>query len=383
MVREKELEALKSPVSSHTQAISSQNNINNQVNDTHVPTNRAMYDLLSGSNIDLDQGRDAGILYRQPTSTMDGASHGQADIPPLRTAARARRQDPVDDEALSRAKMWDPVKDCTPKNLHFCNGDHSYGQGQDQRQHFTNSGTTGTAPMSLLPCPPPYPMASGYPGSAFMGPLPYPQPRAIASRYEGSGLMGSQALKVGHPYDQFQRSGQHQSGHERFSVLPPQLRESSGQNRQQSLESITRDTASMGLRPHQAGLMHGSTQENRQHFMALEPEMPAPMAFHESSRPLRSSPLTSPSSSTHAPTSELVTSAGLDCEQASRLQHQNSSISMSQAFGMARHAESLDHQSNFQEAVHAYEQACVMFQEVIMRSYNIKERMDCNNAVSQ
>ena len=383
MVKEKGLEALKNPVSSHTQAISSQNDINSQVNDTQVLTNRAMYDLLSGSNIDLGQSRDAGILYRQPTSAMDGASHGQADIPPLKAAAQARRQDPVDDEALSRAKMWDPVKDCTPKNLHFCHGDHPYGQGQDQRQHFTNSETTGTASMYLLPCPPPHPMASGYPGSAFTGLLPYPQPRAMASRNEGSALMTSQALQVGHPYDQYQRSDQHQSGHEKFSTLPPRLRELSGQNRQQSLESITRDTALMGIRPHQAGHVHGSPQENRQHFMALEPGMPAPMAFHESSRPLRSPPLTSPSLSTHGPTSELVASAELDCEKASRLQHQNSSISMSQAFGMARYAESLDRQSNFQEAVHAYEQACVMFQEVIMRSYNIKERMDCNNAVSQ
>lgn len=383
MVKEKELEALKSPVSSHTQAISPQNNINSQVNDTQVPTNRAMYDLLSGSNIDLGQDRDVGILYRQPTSAMDGASHGQADIPPLRAAARARPQDLIDDEALSRAKMWDPVKDCTPKNLHFCHGDHLYGQGQDHRQHFTNSGTAGTASMSLLPCPPPHPMASGYPGRASMGLLPYPQPRAMASRYEGSALMAPQALQVGHSYDQFQRNGQHQSGHEKFSTLPLQFRASSGQNRQQSLESITKDTESMGLRPHQAGHLHGSTQENRQHFMALEPGMPAPMAFHESSRPLRSYPLTSPSSSTHGPTSELVTTAELDCEQASRLQHQNPSISVSQAFGMARYAETLDHQSNFQEAVHAYEQACVMFQEVIMRSYNIKERMDCNHAVSQ
>ena len=406
--------ALESPVSSHTQLYSSQNNINTQVNDAQTPINGAVYGL-SGSNIEFGQDRDARIPYHQPTSAMDGAPHGQEDFAPLRAAARVRRQDPVDDEASSRAKMWDPVKDCSDPNtlqadlpaalpgghnsneqsmdsttrnatrmdLPFCHDDHPYGQGQGNRQHSTNSGTTGSASMGQFPYPQSHPMASGYQGSALMDLLPYLQPHAIASGYQGSASMASQALQVGHPYDQFQRSRRHQSGYEDISILPPHLRESSGQNRQQSLESITRGTALMGIQPPQASYLHGSDQENRQQHMALEPGMPAPMASHELSRPWRSSSLTNPNSSTHSLTSKDAISAKLDYEQAHCLQRQNPSADMSRALGMARYAESLDQQSNYEEAVGAYEQACALFQEAIIRSYNLEERMECNNAVSQ
>ena len=399
---------------SHTQLYSSQNNINTRGNDAQAPTNGAVYDL-SGSNIEVGQDRDARIPYHQPTSAMDGAPHGQENFAPLRAAARVWRQAPGDDEALSRAKMWDPVKDCSDPNTHqtdlpgflpggnnsseqpldsttrnatrmdlpLCHGDHPYGQGQGNRQHFTNSGTTGSGLTDLLPYPQPYPMGSEYQGSALMDLLTHPQPHTIASGYQGSASMASQALQVGHPYDQFQRSRQHQSGYENISVLPPHLRESSGQNRQQSLESITRGTALMGIQSLQANYLHDSDQQNRQQHMAFETGMPAPMASHELSRPRRSSPLTSPNSSTHSPTSKVVISAKLDCEQANCLQRQNPSVSMSRALGMARYAESLDQQSNYKEAVGAYEQACALFQEVIIRSYNLEERLECDNAVSQ
>ena len=56
---------------------------------------------------------------------------------------------------------------------------------------------------------------------------------------------------------------------------------------------------------------------------------------------------------------------------------------MSQALSMASNAERLDQQSNFKEAVRAYEQACALLQGVIIRSGSVEERMSCGHAVSQ
>ena len=50
---------------------------------------------------------------------------------------------------------------------------------------------------------------------------------------------------------------------------------------------------------------------------------------------------------------------------------------------MASNAENLDQQSNFKEAVRAYEQTCGLLQGVIARSGSAEERMSHGHAVSQ
>ena len=70
-------------------------------------------------------------------------------------------------------------------------------------------------------------------------------------------------------------------------------------------------------------------------------------------------------------------------KQANLLQCHNPSTFVTQALDMASNAEKLDQQSNFKEAVHAYEQACGLLQGVIMRSGSIEERMSYGHTVSE
>ncbi|KAF6239676.1 hypothetical protein HO173_002222 [Letharia columbiana] len=378
MFERKRPEALKSPMSSHTEANFVHNDINSHVTHVQPSTNGANYDVLTGSYIEAGQRMNARIPYHQPTSAMDGVPHEQEGFTPVRAAARVRRQSSLDDEPSSRAKMWDPVKDCSdpntgeadlpgfspapdnsserltdstisgvaPMGLHFCHGDHLYGQAQDNRQQFATRG-------------------------ASMGLLTYPQPHAMASGSQGSASMGSLPFQGGHPFDQFQGSRQHQSRYEGLTILPPHLRETSVQNGQQSLESITRGADLMGIQPHLPGCLHGHSQENGKEFKDMESRMPISMASHESGRPPRSSPSTSSNPSTQKSS---------DSQQANRLQRQDPSVSMFQAWSVARYAQSMDQQSNYTEAVRAYEQACVLLQELIIRSWSFEERMECNKA---
>lgn len=400
MVKEKRLEASKTTMSSPTQANFAQSDTSNQVTHAHA-IKGANYDLLTGSHIETGQGMNARMAYHQPASAVDGASHEHEDFAPLRAAARVRRQDPVDHESSSTGKMWDPVKDCRhPKtvpadllnfppaahhsreafmdstisivasmNRHSCHDEYPHGQAQDNRQQFVGSGSRGAATIGLLT---------------------YPESNAMASGYQGSASMGLRPFQVSHSYDKMitqphhqstmepsdlaiQRSHQLQSGYENISILPPRFKDSSGQNGNQSLESLTRGAASMALQPRQAGYSHGHSQENGQQLTGMESRRPASMVSNESTRPRHPPP---------SKTSNLLRQRS-DSQQSDRLQRQSPSASMSQALSMARHAETLDQQSNCKEAVRAYERACAVFQQVIIRSCSFEERMKCNDAVSQ
>ncbi|CAF9923510.1 MAG: hypothetical protein ALECFALPRED_002396 [Alectoria fallacina] len=371
----------KSPMSFPTQASSAQNDINGQVTHVGVPTNGASYDLLTGSYMEVGQSMTARNPYHWPTSAMDGASHEREDFASDRAAARVRRRNPVDEEPSSRAKMWDPVKDCSgpnsiqadlpmflpvrhdgsgqlmdttanvaPMGLHFCQGDHAYSQAKDYREHFTNSRTSTTASMSLFP---------------------YSQPHAMASAFNGNASMGSQPFQAGHPYDQFHHSRQHQSGFENVSILPQHLRDSSGQNQQQSLDSITRGAALIDIQPRQTGHIYSQSQDSGYQLADKESRMPALMASHELARPRPPSPI--------AP-SNLSTQRKPDYREVNCLQRRNLSATMSQALTMAHYAETLDRQSNYTEAVRAYGQACALFREAIIRSCSLEERTECDNA---
>ena len=361
--------------------------------------------IPSGTNVEVDHGIDASIPYHHPTSAVDGASYEDEDFTPHKAAARVRRQNHVDEETLSRAKMWDPVKDCSDPNttqadlsgvlpcghgsdkpmdstirnatsmdFHFYHGDHRYGQAQGDRQQSTNPGIRGVASMDL--------------------PLD-PQSHTMVSEYQRRASVDSQIFQVSPSYDQFQRRPQQQSGYENISALNQHFRESFGQYGQQSLESITRGAALMGIQPRQSTYFNRHSQENGQ-LMDVESRMPASMASNEVARPQRSAPCgrsqvhtaslaTSSNLSTQRNSDQLAHGTGHHHQQADGLQPQNPLVTttMSQALCMARYGESLDQQSNYTEAVRVYERACTLFQEVIIRSCSLEERMECDTAVSQ
>ena len=293
-----------------TQANVAQSDISNHV--TQAISNRANYDLLTGSYNKIEPGTNARFAYHQPASAMDGSSHEQEDVTPLRAASRIQRQDPVDRMPPSRGKMWDPVKDCRHSNTtrahllsllpaghdrsdvfkdstidtmpsmdrHSYHGEHPYGQAQGSRQKFVCSGTGATAPLGILP-------------SA--------QTNAITLGYQRSTSMNSQPFQVSHSYNEtaaqpyhqsgmepsklaIQRSRQHQSGYGNNLSLPAHLRESSEQNENQAWESLTMRAASMGTQPPQAGYLHGLSNEIGQQFADMESGKPVSMGSNESVR---------------------------------------------------------------------------------------------------
>lgn len=394
MVKKKKPEVLKSPMSSPTQANSAQNDSDIQVIQVEKPNNGASHDLLTGYYNEVGQGMNAGIPYHQPPLAIDGAPHEQASLPPLRVAARVQRQDPVDDEPSSRARMWDPVKDCSDPNtiqadlhdflparhngneqtigstlsgvdsmgFHFCHGDPPYGQARENRQQATN----------LVPR-----------GAASMGLLSFSQTQAMALGYQGSASMGPQPFQVGHPYDQIQRSHQHQSGYGNASISPSHLTEPSGQDEEQFMDSLNRGAASMGIQLRQTGHLNNQSQGSGYQFMGMESRVAASTASHlptyHRENFNNSGSYSSPSGSPNLPRRRSP-----DFHQAIRLQGQSPSqtANMSKALNIAQYAKTMEQQSNFTEALHAYQQACALLQEVIIRSCSLKERTECDNAVS-
>ena len=372
MVTKKTSKALKSTVSST-------NDMNMHFPPTQTPHGGAKLNLLSESCNEVDQARSAKTPAHQPTLGMDGAAHEQRDLPSVRTAAHVRPQDHVDEEYSSKVKMWDPVKDCSdPHSIqtdvpgflrarHSSNeqfmdstvselaslgllsshGNHPYGQVQDSRDHFMNSDIRGAVWSSLSPGP---------------------QSQALASGFQPSVSMDSQQLQFAHLDHQPQRS--RRLGHENFSILPSHFRNLSGQDGQQSLGSTNIGAALMGVQPHPAGNSHGHSQERGQQFTGVESSS---VASHESApRPLLPS---------MALNLSMQRSSGP--QQADYAMRQMPSADMSQALSMAHYAERMDEESNRTEALRAYEQACALFQDLIVRSCSLEDRMGCNDAVSQ
>ena len=131
-----------------------------------------------------------------------------------------------------------------------------------------------------------------------------------------------------------------------LSTLPPHLRDSSGQGGKQSVESITRESVLMGIQPRHHGNLHDHAQEQGQ-MTGIETRMPTSTASPEITDPL------------------------------------DPPANMSRAISMMRDAETLAQQSRRPEAVRAYEEACALLQDVIIKSFSLEERMACNDIVSQ
>lgn len=333
-------------------------------------------------------------------SPMDGASYEHEGLMHLLAAAGVQRQPHVDDEPSSKATMWDPVKDCsdtnttqadlsgllpdghsseqlthsTARNLTSMDLDSRYDQSQGARQQSTNA---------------------GFREAASMGPPPYPRSLTMVSGYQDRASMGSQIWQMTPSYDQSRPRPQQQSGYENGSALNQHARGSLGQNGQRSLESIARGAAPLGIQPRLPNYLRLHSQENGQP-MDMESRMPASMVSTEAARPQRSSPCRrtqvptaalakGSNPSTHSKPDQVGIATGHGTQQGNGSQHQSllATTAMSQALSMGRYGESLDQQSNYTEATHVYERACVLLQEVILRSGSIEERMECNIAVSQ
>lgn len=368
--------------------VSSQN-ITSKSTHARASKHGAGYDLLTGSCNDAGQSLSTRLPSHQAIPVSDGAAHEHIEFAPLGSAAHARRHSPFHGEPSSRAKMWDPVKDCSdPRTtqadvpgfspaLHNSSAPfrHSTASGftvmspkdqaKESQQQITNSGTRGAirglASSSLNPRHQSYDAIFGHQGNASMDLLPYPSLYAGAPTYQVSTSMSSQPFQFGHPYDQYERGRQYQPWYENGSALPPPLREPSRQNPQQPLRSITGGAALTGI------------QENGQQNMSMESRMPASIASDESARS-QQSPLSTVAS--------FSPQRRLNFQQANHPLSQSPSADMSQALEMARHAEAMERMSNRAEAMRAYEQACALFQEVIIKSYSLEERMECDDAVS-
>ena len=376
MVTKKTFEALKS-------IVSSPNDMNMYFPPTQTPHGGPNLNLQTGSCNQVEQAMSTKMPHHQPTLDMDGAAHEQRDFPFITTAAHVCRPDRDDEEYSSRAKMWDPVKDCSDSHtiqadvpgfltahhssneqsvdstvrelasmgLQFSYGNHPYGgQVQDNRQHFVNSVNRGVVSSGLSPDP---------------------QSHALASGIQPSASTDSQQFPVGHLYHRPQRS--RQLGHKDSSTLPSHSRNPSRQDEQQSFESMNLEAPLMDIQPHQASNSHGQSHERGEQFTGVKSGMPASMVSHESApRPLLPSM-----------TLNVSTQRTSDPQQADHATRQIPSADISQALSMARYAETMDEQSNRTEALRAYEQACALFQDLIIRSSSLEDRMGWNDAVSQ
>ncbi|KAM0800417.1 hypothetical protein BDR22DRAFT_821604 [Usnea florida] len=364
-------ERLKTPTNTMlrpTQATVARSDNSNHV--THGNPNRENYDLLTGSYKTIEREANARFAYHQPASAMGGSSREQEDVTPLRATSRIQRQNLVDPVSPSRGKMWDPVKDCRHSNVtqaqlpirlpaghersdvfksptintmpsmyhHSYHGEHPYGQAQGNRHKLVCPGNEATPPLGVLPSAPTNATTLGYQKHTSMN----SQPFHVTNSYNETAAQ---------PYDQFgvepskltiQRGRQHQSVYENGLSLPAYLRHSSEQNENQASESLTKRAASMGKQPPQGSYLNGLSSEIGQQFADME-------------------------------SGRLITMGSTErCPDLSTF--------ASQAFNMANNAERLDQQSNFKEAVRAYEQACVLFQGVINRSSSVEERMSYGHA---
>ena len=279
-----------------TQATVAHSDFSNHV--THGISNRANYDLLTGSYNKIEQEANATFAYHQPASAMDGSPREQEDVTPLRAASRIQRQDLVDRVSPSRGRMWDPVKDCRHSSItqaqlpnrlpagfersgvfknstintipskynHSYHGEHPHGQAQGNRQSFVCLGTEATPPLGILPSAQTNATTFGYQRHTSMD----SQPFQASNSYNGTAAQ---------PYDQFgiepsklaiQRGRQHHSGYGNGLSLPAHLKNSSEQNENQAWESLTKRAASMGMQTPQASYLHGSSSEIRQQFADME-----------------------------------------------------------------------------------------------------------------
>ena len=372
MIKMKTSKALKSTVSYP-------NDMNMHFPPTQTPHGGPKLNLLTESCNEVDQALSTKAPAHQPTLDLDDAAHEQSYLPSIRTAAHVRRQDRVDEENSSRVKMWDPVKDCSDPHsiqadvpgflparhssneqfvdstvselasmgLHFSYGNHPYGQVQDSQEHFMNSEIRG---------------------AVWSGLSPGTQSQPLASVFQPSVSTDSQQLHLGHLDHQLQRS--RRVGHENLSILPSHFRNPSGQDGQQSLDSMNIGATLMGIQPHQTGNSHGHFQERDLQVTGVESSS---VASHESPpRPLLPSM-----------TLNLSTQGSSGLQQADYAMRQMPSAEMSQALSMAHYAERMDEESNRTEALRAYEQACALFQDLIIRSCSLEDRMGYNDAVSQ
>ena len=204
-----------------TQANVAHSDINNHV--THGISNQGNYDLLTGSYNKIEPGTNARFPYHQLASAMDGSSHEQEDVTPLRAAYRIQRQDLVDRMPPSRGTMWDPVKDCRHSNTTRAQLHSLLSAGHDRSDVFKNS--------TII-----------------------------------------------------QRGRQHQSNYGNGLSLPAYLRELSEQNANQAWEPLTMRAASMGTQPPQASYLHGPSHETGQPFKDMESGMLVSIGSDESVR---------------------------------------------------------------------------------------------------
>ncbi len=296
----KRSEGLSGPMS-HTQASLSDNN----------------YDLLTGST---NEGSHR-VSYLHHASALDGDSHEQKGFAPVRAAGDVRRQEHLDDESSSKAKMWDPVKDCSLPNTIQADLPSFLSARHGKSEQTVDSAASGFASMGLhLSYPSPsygQVQDSVNRGVASTNFHPSYQPDDTASGFQGGSSIG------------------YSMGFQPFS-----------------LDSTRRGAALTGVQPRQAVNGLGNYQENCQPFTGTESRMLASMASHEAApgRPLCPISL---------------------------------SAEMSEALTMARYAETLDEQSNRAEAVQAYQRAGALLQAVIIRSCSFEERMQCNHEVSR
>ena len=180
-----------------------------------------------------------------------------------------------------------------------------------------------------------------------MGLPHYPELHHKNSDYQECASMSSQPPQVYHQYDQFPRTREPQIGLENDPIPSPYLRGLSGQEGQRPSESITTGNSQLEVQPRQAGSIRGHPQGNRQRCIPMDPRTSTSMTSHESARP-----------------------------------RQPHSADILEASRMAYSAEALE-ESNPTESVQRYEQACAMFQEVIIKSSSVEERVKCNDIVSR
>ena len=323
-------EALKSPTSYR-------NDTHERLTCAQAPNGGADCISSTKSSSSVDERLSTRRLYHQATPVTDGAAHEH------------KKSVSFDEQCSSRSEMWDPVKDCsttpadvagflparqnssrlasskagvsTSTGLHLSHSDQLYSQARESERRSTNLGSREFAlPLDHQP----HSIGLGYRGNASMDLLPSPQSQGMASPYQVNASVHAQPIHVDRPHDFFQHYRQHRPVYEDVSTLHPHLRDRSGQ----------------------IGSMHS-----------------------------RSSP-----SSTIA---NLPTQQISGYQRADHHQRQSFFPDMSEAIEMAQYAERLEQESNRGEAMHVYERARALFQEVIIRSGSFEERLECNAAVSQ
>ena len=374
------------------------NDTNEQLACTQAPSNGADRNLSTKSCDEAGEGLSTSMSYHQATSVTDGAAHEYKESAPFSAAALSRLDDALNQQCSSRDKMWDPVKDCSDLNsaqadvsgflaarqyssrlghskagpstsigLHLPYSNYPYGRARESPRRFRNSG-----PRVVGPSDQSHDIGFGYQGNTSIGLLSSPMPQAVASWYQPFAPMNPQPTQVDHPHDQFQHYRQSRPVYEDdFPTLHQHFRDLSEDIDSQS---VTKEAALMGTQARQAAKLHDHHQENRQQDIDMEPRMPTAVASHELLHPRQSPSLAIANMSTQ-------TIPGF--ERANHHQRQSFYPDIAQAFKIAKYADKADQQSDREEAMRAYGQACDLFQDVIISSGNLEERLKCNAAVSQ